>query len=61
MLSPWVTVESGAEVSDSVLFEKVRVVAAGATIGVDHDLDRSRGFAVTPSGIVVVEKGVHVT
>lgn len=77
VLSPWVTVESGAEVSDSVLFEKVRVgagaivrraildkevvVAAGATIGVDHDLDRSRGFAVTPSGIVVVEKGVHVT
>ena len=76
ILSPWVTVDSGATITDSVLFDKVHVaegatvqraildkeviVAAGATVGVDHDLDRSRGFTVTSSGIVVVEKGVRV-
>jgi glucose-1-phosphate adenylyltransferase len=76
VLSPWVTIDSGATVTDAVLFEKVHihegatvqraildkevVVAPGATVGVDHELDRSRGFTVTPSGIVVVEKGVLV-
>lgn len=76
ILSPWVSVESGATITDSVLFDKVMVqegatvrraildkevvVAGGATVGVDHDLDRARGFTVTPSGIVVVEKGVRV-
>lgn len=76
ILSPWVSVESGATITDSVLFDKVKVqegatvrraildkevvVVAGATVGVDHDLDRARGYTVTPSGIVVVEKGVRV-
>ncbi len=76
ILSPWVTVDSGARVTDAVLFDKVHiregatvqraildkevVVAAGATVGVDHELDRSRGYTVTPSGLVVVEKGVYV-
>lgn len=76
ILSPWVSVESEAVITDSVIFDKVTihkgarvqraildkevVVAPGATVGVDHELDRLRGFTVTPSGIVVVEKGVRV-
>ena len=76
VLSPWVTVESGARVFDSILFDRVRVgpnavlsraivdkdvvVDAGASIGVDHDRDRARGYTVTDSGITVVGKGEHV-
>ncbi|MFT4029104.1 MAG: glucose-1-phosphate adenylyltransferase [Protaetiibacter sp.] len=76
VLGPWVTVASGARVVDSVIFERVDiganatvqraildkdvVVAPGATVGVDHDADRNRGFTVTDSGITVVGKGVRV-
>ncbi len=76
VLGPWVTIDSGARATDSVVFERVHlganstvqraildkdvVVAPGATVGVDHDLDRSRGFTVTESGITVVGKGVRV-
>ena len=77
VLGPWVTIESGAKVVDSVVFERVTigenavmqraildkdvVIAAGATVGVDHDADRARGFTVTESGITVVGKGVLVS
>ena len=77
VLGPWTTVESGAMVVDSVIFERVHiepnavvrkaildkdvVVAAGATVGVDADADRARGFTVTESGITIVGKGVRVT
>src|SRR5690606_28083030 len=54
VLGPWVTVASGSKVIDSVVFEP------GATVGVDHDADRARGFTVTDSGITVVGKGVTV-
>jgi glucose-1-phosphate adenylyltransferase len=76
VLGPWTTVESGAMVVDSVIFERVHiepnavvrkaildkdvVVSAGASVGVDADADRARGFTVTESGITVVGKGVHV-
>ena len=76
VLGPWVTVASGASVTDSVVFERVTVGAGsvvrraildkavvvdpGATVGVDHDLDRARGFTVTGSGITVVGKGERV-
>ncbi|AAT89024.1 glucose-1-phosphate adenylyltransferase [Leifsonia xyli subsp. xyli] len=76
VLGPWATVDSGAKVIDSVVFERALiepnafvgraildkdvVVAAGASIGVDPDRDRARGFTVTESGITVVGKGVHV-
>ena len=77
MIGPWVVVESGASVVDSVIFEKVRiapnstvrraildkevVISEGASVGVDHDADRARGFTVTETGITVVGKGVIVT
>ena len=77
VLGPWATIEGGAQVIDSIVFDRVRigpnaevrraildkevVVEAGATIGVDADADRARGFTVTDSGITVVGKGVHVT
>ncbi|HEU0206764.1 MAG TPA: glucose-1-phosphate adenylyltransferase [Pseudolysinimonas sp.] len=77
VLSPWVTLESGAKVVDSIVFERVVigenaviqraivdkdvVIAPGATVGVDHDADRARGFTVTDSGITVVGKGEVVS
>ena len=36
-------------------------IEPGATVGVDHDRDRARGFTVTDGGITVVGKGVRVT
>jgi glucose-1-phosphate adenylyltransferase len=77
VLGPWITIDSGARVVDSVVFERVHVgenaivqraivdkdvvIAPGATVGVDHDADRARGFTVTESGITVVGKGEIVT
>ncbi len=77
VVGPWCTIESGSSVVDSVIFERVRVspdavvrraildkevvIAAGATVGVDPESDRARGFTVTDSGITVVGKGVHVS
>ncbi|MET1044319.1 MAG: glucose-1-phosphate adenylyltransferase [Microbacteriaceae bacterium] len=76
VLGPWVTVDSGAMITDSVIFEravigegavvkraildKEVVLAPGATVGVDHEADKAKGFIVTPTGITVVGKGVHV-
>lgn len=76
VLSPWVRVESGALVADSVLFDHVSVgadavvrraildknvtVAPGASIGVDPDRDRARGFTISDTGLVVVAKNVVV-
>ena len=76
MLSNDVYVGTGSRVLDSVLMDKVSIgegavvkraiidknvrVPAGAAIGLDHDLDRARGFKVTESGITVLSKGQHV-
>lgn len=76
VVGPHVRIHSGARVSDSVVFEKVTigegavvnraildkgvVVSAGSSVGIDADLDRSRGFTVTDSGITVVAKGMVV-
>ncbi|NEM90141.1 glucose-1-phosphate adenylyltransferase [Galbitalea soli] len=77
VLGSWCVVESGATVVDSVVFERVHispnatvrraildkevVIAEGASVGVDPEADRARGFTVTDSGITVVGKGVHVS
>ena len=76
VLGQSVRVHPGASVTDSIVFEKVTigeearvhraildkgvVVAPGASVGYDPDLDRSRGFTVTASGITVVAKGLVV-
>src|ERR1700712_4837230 len=76
VIGSWCVVDSGATVIDSVVFDRVHigvdavvrraildkdvVISAGATVGVNHDDDRARGFTVTDSGITVVGKGVHV-
>jgi glucose-1-phosphate adenylyltransferase len=76
VVGPWAITEAGAYISDSVLFDRVRVgegarlrraiidknvvVADGATIGIDRERDLARGFTVTESGITVVGKGLHV-
>jgi glucose-1-phosphate adenylyltransferase len=77
VLGPWSTIGSGAKVVDSIVFERARIeqdaqviravldkdviVEEGAQIGVDHEKDIARGFAVTDSGITVVGKGTRVT
>lgn len=72
VLGPQVRVNSFAQVSDSILFDRVEVgrhavvkraiidknvkIPEGAIIGVDHEFDKARGFTVTESGIVVIGK-----
>ena len=72
ILGPQVRVNSYAQVTDSILFDRVEVgrhavikraiidknvkIPEGAVIGVDPDLDRARGFTITESGIVVIGK-----
>ena len=66
----------GSTITDSVLFDHVRVGAGarihraildknvvlgeGATVGVDRERDLARGFTVTDTGITVVGKNVRV-
>ena len=77
ILGPWTSLSSGAQVTDSVTFERVSIgvdsrvhraildkfvdVEDGAHVGLDRDHDRARGFTVTDSGITVVGKGQRVT
>jgi len=76
VLSNDVYIGTSSRVQDSVVMDKVRVgegavikraiidknvkVPAGATIGLDSELDKARGFKVTESGITVLSKGQAV-
>jgi glucose-1-phosphate adenylyltransferase len=76
MIGPWCSIDSGAKVLDSIVFERATigagavvnraildkdvVLASGAQVGVDREVDEARGFTVTESGITVVGKGVRV-
>ena len=75
ILSPNVRVNSFAEITDSILFEAVKVgrhariknaiidknvdIPPGLQIGFDPDEDKKR-FFVSPKGIVVVPKGMRL-
>ncbi len=77
VLSPGVRVDSWARVERSVILHNSRVsryavvenaildknvvVMEGATVGVDQEHDRARGFVVSGGGVTVVGKGQVVT
>lgn len=77
VLSPGVRVHSWSHVTGSVLMDDVEVgrratvnnaildkgvvVEDGASVGVDAELDRARGFTITESGVTVVAKNGRVT
>ncbi|MFB8386070.1 glucose-1-phosphate adenylyltransferase [Microbacterium sp. NPDC055910] len=76
VVGPWTLAGGGSTITDSVLFDHVRVGAGarvhraildknvflddGATVGVDVERDLARGYTVTDSGITVVGKGIRV-
>ncbi len=76
VVGPWTLAGGGSTITDSVLFDHVRVgqgarihraildknvvLADGATVGVDRERDLERGYTVTETGLTVVGKGVHV-
>ena len=76
ILSPGVVVERDALVERSIIFDDVSVepgarirraivdkesrIQAGASIGYDHEADRRRGCTISPSGVVVIPKGVNI-
>ena len=73
VLSPGVGLDTGSRVNRAVILHDSRVhrrarvenaildknvvVVAGATVGVDKERDRARGFTVSPGGVTVVGKG----
>jgi glucose-1-phosphate adenylyltransferase len=77
ILSPGVRVSSRARLNQAVILhnshvgrhavvenailDKRVIVADGATVGVDKEHDKARGFAVSSGGITVVGKGQQVT
>lgn len=77
VVSPNCYVHSWAQVTDSVvmhgckigrhavvskaILDKNVVLEEGATVGLDLEHDRQRGFTVTDSGITIVPKGTVVT
>ena len=72
ILGPNTRINSYAQVEDSILFDGVNVgrhakirraiidkevdIPAGMEIGYNHDLDRSRGFTISDSGVTVIAK-----
>ncbi len=54
-----VTIGSGAVVRKAIIDKNVHI-PPGAKIGVDRELDLSRGFTVTDSGLTILSKGQTV-
>ena len=54
-----VTIGKDAVVRNAILDKNV-VVPDGAQIGVDHELDRERGFTISEGGVTVLGKGQRV-
>jgi glucose-1-phosphate adenylyltransferase len=54
-----VTIGKGAVVRNAILDKNV-VIPDGAEIGVDPEVDRARGFAVSDGGVTVLGKGQQV-
>jgi glucose-1-phosphate adenylyltransferase len=44
-------------VVENAILDKDVAVLAGATVGVDKEHDRARGFVVSAGGVTVVSKG----
>ncbi len=77
VLSPGVRINSYAEVEESVLLDNVSIgrycklkkviidknvtVPPDIAIGYDRELDKKRGFFISPNGVVVVPKGYQFT
>jgi glucose-1-phosphate adenylyltransferase len=77
VLSPGVHIHSRAEIDGAVVLNNVEigrgavvhraildknvVIEPGASVGVDRELDTSRGFAISPGGVTVVGKGTVVS
>ncbi len=55
ILGDGVDIGRGAKIRRAIIDKRVRV-PAGMEIGYDLDLDRERGFAVSPEGVVVLSK-----
>jgi glucose-1-phosphate adenylyltransferase len=76
VVGPWTLAAGGSTITDSVLFDGVRVgqgarvhraildknvvLLDGATVGVDRERDLERGFTITETGLTVVGKGVRI-
>src|SRR3972149_11149212 len=76
ILSPGVVVERGAVVEQSIIFDDVVIepgarvrraivdkesrIRAGASIGLNRDIDKARGCTVSDSGVTVVPKGSDI-
>jgi GTP-dependent phosphoenolpyruvate carboxykinase len=52
---------SANAVVENAILDKNVVVMEGATLGIDKEHDRARGFAVPDGGVTVVGKGKVVT
>ena len=75
VVSPRVRINSYASVEDSIIFDGVNIgrharvrraiidknvqIPAGMEIGFDLELDRQRGFSVSPNGIVIISRNDH--
>lgn len=77
VLGQWVSVGSRASITDSILFDRVKIgsdakiqrtiidkectICPGTQLGMDKKRDLARGLTVSPGGVTVVPKGMVVS